>query len=179
MTTIVPDDKDWTWVLGEPCPECGYDSDSTTRDNVGGLLRHNVAAWPTFLADPRATRRPTESMWSALEYGCHVRDVYRLFAERLDLMLTKLDPTFANWDQDATALADRYDEQDPQTVAGELAVAGNALADAFDAVFGSAWGRTGNRSDGAAFTIESFAKYLVHDPYHHVWDVRSSYKALG
>lgn len=23
---IVPDDKDWTWVLERPCPECGFDT---------------------------------------------------------------------------------------------------------------------------------------------------------
>ena len=23
---IVPDDKDWTWVLERPCPECGFDA---------------------------------------------------------------------------------------------------------------------------------------------------------
>ena len=22
--TIIPDTKDWTWVLQRPCPECGF-----------------------------------------------------------------------------------------------------------------------------------------------------------
>jgi hypothetical protein len=34
-----------------------------------------------------------------------------------------------------------------------------------------AWQRTGSRSDGAHFTIESFARYFVHDPIHHLHDV--------
>ena len=25
---IVPDDKDWTWVLERVCPECGFDARS-------------------------------------------------------------------------------------------------------------------------------------------------------
>jgi hypothetical protein len=29
------------------------------------------------------------------------------------------------------------------------------------------------RSDGAQFTVESFARYLVHDPLHHEFDVRA------
>jgi len=33
------------------------------------------------------------------------------------------------------------------------------------------YGRTGVRSDGAVFTIESFARYFLHDPLHHLWDV--------
>jgi hypothetical protein len=34
------------------------------------------------------------------------------------------------------------------------------------------WGRVGLRSDGAEFTVDSFARYFVHDPIHHVDDVR-------
>jgi hypothetical protein len=29
----------------------------------------------------------------------------------------------------------------------------------------------GFRSDGAQFTVESFGRYLLHDPIHHLWDV--------
>jgi hypothetical protein len=34
-----------------------------------------------------------------------------------------------------------------------------------------AWARTGRRGDGATFTIESFVRYLLHDPVHHLTDV--------
>jgi hypothetical protein len=27
------------------------------------------------------------------------------------------------------------------------------------------------RSDGARFTVASFARYMVHDPIHHLYDV--------
>jgi hypothetical protein len=33
------------------------------------------------------------------------------------------------------------------------------------------WSRPGHRSDGAVFTIDSFTRYLLHDPLHHLWDV--------
>jgi len=46
-------------------------------------------------------------------------------------------------------------------------------------VSGSQWGLTGNRSDGASFTIESFARYLIHDPVHHLYDVRTGFEELG
>ena len=39
------------------------------------------------------------------------------------MVLATDDPTFANWDQDATAVQERYAEQDPVRVAGELDVA--------------------------------------------------------
>jgi hypothetical protein len=38
-------------------------------------------------------------------------------------------------------------------------------------VTGGQWQRTGVRSDGALFTVETFGRYLVHDPTHHLWDV--------
>ena len=34
------------------------------------------------------------------------------------MVLATDDPTFATWDQDATAVPERYAEQDPVTVAG-------------------------------------------------------------
>ena len=66
-----------------------------------------------------------------------------------------------------------YNEQDPATVATELAAAADELATAFDGVGDDQRSRPGRRSDGAAFTIETFARYLIHDPIHHLWDVRS------
>jgi hypothetical protein len=56
-------------------------------------------------------------------------------------------------------------------VAVELVAAGRALADRFDTVVGDQWFRVGYRSDGATFTVESFARYLLHDPVHHLDDV--------
>ena len=43
-----------------------------------------------------------------LEYGAHVRDVCRVFGARLALMQRRVeDPSFPNWDQDETALAEQ------------------------------------------------------------------------
>ena len=174
--TIVPDDKDWTWVLERPCPECGYEAATLARADVGAAIRTNAGEWARLLAgDAGAVRaRPRPDRWSTLEYGAHVRDVYRLFQVRLALMLGEDDPLFANWDQDETALADDYGAQDPAVVAVELVEAAALLAAAFDAVTGAQWQRPGRRSDGARFTVESFARYLVHDPVHHVWDVTAA-----
>jgi hypothetical protein len=169
---IEPDTKDWTWVLERPCPECGYDSRDVRREQVAGLLRANAANWPAALArtgDPR--RRPRPDTWSPLEYACHVRDTCRRFDERLGLMLTQDNPHYPNWDQDQSAIDDRYAEQDPAVVVTELRDAAEALAAGFDAVTGDAWHRTGTRGDGAHFTVETFARYFVHDPIHHLYDV--------
>jgi hypothetical protein len=94
-----------------------------------------------------------------------------MFDTRLALMLTEDDPEFDNWDQDATSIEDDYASQDPATVAVDLGLAAEALADRFDAVQHEQWSRRGLRSDGSAFTVETLSRYLVHDPVHHLWDV--------
>jgi hypothetical protein len=171
--TIEPDTKNWTWVLDRPCPECGFDTRAFAREQVGSLLLDNAAEWQRLLAAaPDPAHRPTPSQWSLLEYACHVRDVFRRYDERLQLMLAQDGPQFANWDQDKTAVEERYGEQDPATVSTELGAAVVPLAARFDGVRDDQWSRTGHRSDGASFTIDSFARYLMHDPVHHLWDVR-------
>jgi hypothetical protein len=169
---IVPDTKNWTWVLEAPCIECGYDAAKVSFRDVPGLVRSNAAAWPARLAEPDVRTRPDDATWSPLEYGAHVRDVFRVFDGRLGLMLEQDAPTFANWDQDATAIDDDYGSQDPETVARELTDAAETLARAFESVDDSQLDRTGLRSDGSGFTVESLALYFVHDPIHHLHDVQ-------
>jgi hypothetical protein len=168
---IEPDTKNWTWVLEAQCPECAFDGTAVRFRDVPDLLRANAAEWPAQLARADVRDRPDDSTWSPLEYGAHVRDVYRKFDERLALMLNEDAPTFANWDQDATAIEDRYHEQDPATVSAELAESAALVADAFAAVRDDQLDRTGLRSDGSVFTVESIARYFVHDPIHHLHDV--------
>ncbi|MEQ1699752.1 MAG: DinB family protein [Ilumatobacteraceae bacterium] len=175
---IVPDDKNWTWVLETACPECGFDGASYVATDAPADIEANAVRWRELLAHPQAAVRPNDHTWSALEYGCHVRDVFRLYLFRLDLMLGEDGPHFPNWDQDETAIAERYAEQDPAEVAAELEAAADLLAARFATVAGAQWERTGFRSDGAAFTIDSFTRYMVHDPLHHVHDAEQGYAAL-
>ena len=175
--SIAPDTKDWTWVLSRPCEECGLDTASVTRAQVGDRLRRAASDLAAALESPDATTRPRPDVWSPTEYACHVRDVFRLFLRRLELMLAEDHPLFDNWDQDATALEDDYASQQPAVVAAALLSAVEPLASRFDALPADAWDRVGRRSDGARFTVTTFGQYLVHDPVHHVWDVTGARQA--
>lgn len=169
---IAPDTKDWTWVLDRTCPDCGFDAGACAPDAVASLTRKNAAAWERLLAEGLIqSGRPDDATWSSLEYACHVRDVYRRYDGRIALMLTEDDPLFPNWDQDASAVDDRYDEQDPTRVVEELRSAAEDLAMRLDRVIGTEWDRPGRRSDGASFTLATIARYMIHDPVHHIWDV--------
>lgn len=141
---IVPDDKNWTWVLERRCPECDFDASTFDPATTAAVVEANAIEFERLLQDPHASERPVP-----------------------------------NWDQDETAIAERYREQDPHNVAGELRASAFLLAARFATVRGDLWQRTGFRLDGAAFTVDSFARYLVHDPVHHLWDVQRGYAALA
>lgn len=169
---IEPDTKDWTWVLDRPCPDCGFDAATVAAGDVAALVDENAARWRDLQRAGRlVAERPDPFTWSPLEYTCHVRDVYRRYHERIELMLVQDDPLFPNWDQDASAVSERYNEQDPALVVDDLGRAAGALASLLRGLKGSEWDRPGRRSDGASFTVDTIVRYMVHDPIHHLWDV--------
>ena len=176
--TIAPDDKDWTWVLERPCPDCGFDASGVEPPSVAGRIRDTAAEYVDVLGRDDAVGRPSPGVWSPTEYACHVRDVHRVFAERVRLMLEQDDPLFDNWDQDRTAIESRYADQEPGPVAEELLGAASDAAAAYDRVPSDAWGRVGRRSNGSVFTVGTLAAYHLHDVVHHLWDVRRTDRPL-
>ncbi|MBB2890737.1 DinB family protein [Flexivirga oryzae] len=168
---IAPDTKDWTWVIERRCPECGFDASQVTGDQLGALIRAAADPWTRLLASPDANVRDTPDKWSRLEYGAHVRDVCRVFDDRLTLMLTTDDAVFENWDQDAAAEAGNYALEDPLAVADAIQAGAGALADDYDEVRGDAWQRRGLRSNGSHFTVLTLGQYCLHDLAHHLHDV--------
>ena len=166
-----PDDKNWTWVLERPCPQCGFEAAGLHREDIGTRLLLAVRELREALAVPQVGVRPAPGVWSPLEYGCHTRDVCRVFLGRLSDMLDHDDPLYANWDQDATAVDGDYAAQEADVVGEQLWDEAQRLAGRFDGVDDGQWDRTGTRSDGAHFTIVSLGQYLVHDLVHHVWDL--------
>ena len=117
---IEPDTKDWTWVIARPCPECGFDGSALGHDEVADLSGPTPRNGRAGSTPAGVGVRPRPSVWSPLEYACHLRATHRIFDDRVRLMLGEDDPRFANWDQDATAIEDDYGSQDPAVVTSEL-----------------------------------------------------------
>lgn len=168
---IIPDIKDWTWVLQRPCPECGFDASAATPATVAGAVESMLPRWRAALRRPDAAERPDANTWSALEYACHVRDVFSLFDHRLSLMLSEDDARFDDWDQDRTAVEKDYANADPAEVSAELTAEGEQIAASFARVTEEQWGRKGTRSNGSEFTVLTFSQYFLHDTVHHLHDV--------
>jgi hypothetical protein len=169
-------DGDWTWVLERQCDECGYKADALSRDQLGARIRVVGGEWRQLLGRGplvEQLRDDDDRTWTPLQYGCHVRDVFDLMEERTRTMLKKRKPpTFKDWDQEKAAEKGKYSDQDPAKVAYDLASKAGKFADLIDRVNGDEWDKAGTRSDGKSFTVESLARYTLHDVEHHLWDAR-------
>jgi hypothetical protein len=85
------------------------------------------AAWFAILRT-----RPEEGVWSALEYACHVRDVFLVQRDRLYTALVEDTPTFTPMYRDQRVTLAHYNAQDPEEVVAQLATA--ARCQAFNAL---------------------------------------------
>jgi hypothetical protein len=169
---IVPETKDWTWVLSRTCPECGLTAGALEVSALPGLVKDSALRLSDALRHtPDVRRRPAPTVWSVLEYACHVRDVHRVFAGRLALMLAEDAPVFANWDQDDAAVQGRYAEQDPVDVDLELLEAAAEAAARYAGVTPEQELRRGLRSNGSEFTVRTLGQYHLHDVLHHLHDI--------
>lgn len=167
-----PDIKDWTWTLTRRCPDCGLEAGAVEPTEIPERAFVAAEEWIQILrSSPAVTRRPAEDVWSPLEYGAHVRDGFRVFDDRVRQMLTEDDAVFENWDQNETAIRERYQEQDPEVVADELEAAAEAFVARLASVDPAQLGRKGRRSNGSEFTVASLSQYFLHDVVHHLWDV--------
>lgn len=173
MSEIVPDQKNWTFVLDEVCSECGYDVRSISPRDVIEQLPDGVERYLQALARPQARLRTIPTRWSDQEYVTHVAHMLVIMTERLDLMLSQEQPTFPNWDQDQAAEEGHYNSLAPQEVASQLRQAGAAYAEKLANIPESSYVRRGLRSNGSAFTVESLNQYAWHDFMHHLWDLES------
>ena len=175
-----PDTKDWTWTLTRRCDQCGLAAGEIGRGDFAQRAFIAAEEWVQILrSSPAVTARPLPDVWSPLEYGAHVRDVYRLFDGRLAQMLNDDTPTFANWDQDEAAIKERYGEQDPEVVADELEDAAQRFVARMSSLEPDQYSRRGIRSDGAEFTVATFIQYFLHDVIHHLWDVTGQQDAAA
>jgi hypothetical protein len=157
------------------CAECGYEFDSLDHGAILEALPSLAERHMQLLAsvDPdRLRAHPREGSWSALEYGCHVRDVLRFQRDRVMLAQAKDTPEFTSMRRDERAIQERYNEQDPAAVAGELGTAATNLAATLRALEAAGWQRTGVYPWPVpeVRTVEWIGQRTAHELAHHLFD---------
>jgi DinB superfamily len=161
----------------QPCAECGYEYESLDRTQIGHeidslALEHCLLL--TAVAARRLREHPKPDSWSALEYGCHVRDVLRFQRDRVGLAQMAQTPPFASMRRDERAIEERYNEQDPVRVAAELAAAAAQFIDALAALDDAGWLREGLYPwpEPRVRTVEWIGRRTAHELAHHLFDER-------
>jgi hypothetical protein len=160
----------------ERCGECHFVDDDVAREDVAGSVRALGTRYGAVLADHDAASlraRPLPTVWSALEYACHVRDVYRVQRERVLVALSESQPAFAPMRRDERVVEEGYNEQKPPEVAREILDAADALARTVESLDDGAWSRTGiyNYPERRVRTVEWIMRHTIHEGEHHLLDI--------
>ncbi|PRI13603.1 hypothetical protein B2J96_19970 [Mycobacterium shigaense] len=122
--------------------------------------------------DARVRRRP--AVWSALEYGCHLRDVLLVQRERV-LAALRLDrPDAAAMGRDERAVHDGYSVQDPADVARQLTDAALMFGHVLGRLSAADWDRAlvYHYPETAERPLRWVAVHTLHEAQHHLLDIR-------
>ncbi len=158
------------------CDECAYRYDGVAVTEIPDLLVALAGDYRVRLRGAPSTQlraHPLAATWSALEYGCHVRDVLGVQHERIRRAQVEDCPEFEPMGRDERVTRDRYNRQAPHTVADELGSAAASLAETLRHLDDRAWQRPCVYSWPARSrrTIAWMARHTVHEAIHHRRDV--------
>jgi hypothetical protein len=159
------------------CDECGFDWDTPSEELVAELASFGQAyeACLTLLPGEDVSvlrEQPAPTVWSALEYTAHLRDVVDFYGERIHRVVDEERPQLTARDFAALAEERSYNREDPAAVLNQLAQACSATATSLCRVTAGEWQRAGVGSEGDERTVLVLARRLVHDGHHHLLDVR-------
>lgn len=158
------------------CESCAYEYDAMPRSDVPHALRSFTDAFADRLAthdDDALRRRPAPEVWSALEYACHVRDVMEVQRERLERALTEDNPDFVPMDREERVTRERYNEQAPDVVAGQLRESASAYAARCESLTTDQWQRGGvyHWPETTTRSMDWVARNTIHELIHHTKDI--------
>jgi DinB superfamily len=162
----------------DPCPECGFDpADLRPGDMVVAIRSFGrryraplTRGLPGEDLDALVRRSPSAGVWSALEYGSHVVDVFRTFDERVRCALTGEEPAerVVDWEARVAAASPALDREQ---VAADLDDAADTLATDLGELNDDEWVLTGLTGRGYEVTVTDLATIAVHEGSHHLLDV--------
>jgi hypothetical protein len=171
------------------CEECHFDYDALGPGAVSSSLRSLGSRFGMRISNERGDAtlaltirtRPGPRIWSALEYACHVRDVFLIQRERLYLTLVEDCPSFAKMYREERALFARYLAEEPDDVGRELKVASQMLAWGFEGLDESQWLRRCiyNFPEASERNVLWLGRHSVHEGEHHLHDVDAALRAAA
>ncbi len=160
----------------EQCDECGFTYDRAAAGASATAITTAVGDAATLLvrhADTARTRQDPD-LWSASEYGCHLRDVLLVQRERVLLALRVDEPAPEPMGREERAEHDGYADQLPTDVARQLTDAATLFAHVLNRLDPAQWDRTMvyNYPRPAARPLRWVAVHTEHEARHHLGDIR-------
>lgn len=158
------------------CDQCGFAYEKVAVTDVAARLRSAPDRYRQAVpnASPEVIRtRPDPPVWSALEYGCHVRDVLLIQRDRAVLALVEDRPSFARMYRDERVTLCAYAQQGNDDVLAQLAMAAELCAMVFERLDESGWSRPliYNWPEPAELDIAWLGRHTLHEVEHHLQDI--------
>lgn len=157
------------------CLSCRLSYQAVAVADIPGRLRTVTAEIRALIEECSAaelTRRPAEGTWSALEYLCHMRDVYVASTIRLYRSRQEREPAIEPVFNDLRVVRFRYNQADVHGVLHEMGAAMEGLIDEMART--SDWDRGFTRQPGERRTVRWLVRQAQHEAMHHAGDMRSS-----
>jgi len=157
------------------CAECGFDYEELPVPEVGAALRGCGQAFRDALGETdgeAAATRPEPTVWSALEYACHLRDVLLVQRDRLVLAQVRERPELAPMSSEERVAICRYDAQPLTEVLEQLSMAAELCALAFEGLDEAGLARelVYNFPEPVLRTVGWMGVHTVHEGVHHLAD---------
>jgi hypothetical protein len=134
----------------------------------------SFTGWEAFLGEADQTylrTSPAPAVWSPIQYGAHVRDMLRVFGDRMLLAVAEDNPSVPWFDPGP----DGWESYNRMPV-GELVSDMAGQAERFAAIVGdcqeSDWARTARRDGTDLFTVAGLACFGAHEAHHHLLDAQ-------
>jgi hypothetical protein len=168
----------WTRIQQEGCPQCGDNPSSRPPGDLGRLAVERAEKWRDFLvrADLTFLRANPEGevfVFSPLQYGAHVRDMLKVYGERMVLGLEQANPT-APLFYPTQEVFESYNRLGPDELANDIERWAERMAILVAGMEPSSWSRTVTNDRGVygvyTFTIAGLACNAVHEEHHHLLD---------
>ena len=118
--------------------------------SLGGQLLELAGSWRTFLTaadDDSVRKNPAPGIFSPIQYGAHVRDIQRVYGDRILLMLTEENPVFPQFNPDEDAW-NGYNQLDRGVLADDIEEQAQRLSRILHQLEPDDWSRTMTRDGG-------------------------------
>jgi hypothetical protein len=144
--------------------DAAMDAIRTVPERVGDAVRE--------LPDEQLRARPSKETWSALEYVCHLRDVYAVYTIRLYRTRVEDTPVLEPMLNDLRVVRFRYNQRDVRPVVAELGDNVAGLLDEAARNTEGTWERVARRLPGEERTARWLVRQAAHEGLHHLRDIQ-------